>query len=179
MKKYTLRILFAIALTLASVSMSGFAVVSAAPAHHRGATPDLPECSGTRLQWYNGPSGWWSDTKDANNYNQKLTVTIMQARDNIDNVYCNEMYAKAVLRYRNVSQAGDIDIAIIDDLHTNHVEYGHATQYSNPSQTFFSIPASTQQYPLVAACAHAFGQWNNPSISTSVRVPTNGYWCAP
>lgn len=181
MKKRVLRLLGAFTLALSLVGMTGFAAASAAPAAHSGVTPNVPECSGTRLAWVQGPTPRvWTDTGNLSNYNQRLTVELWQARDNVDNVYCNEMFTSATLRYHLESRTGEVNAAAINYFSPNQAEYDTQDQNPNLSQTFETVEASTKAYPLVVPCAYAVGEWYVPGqIDISLRVPASGYFCAP
>jgi hypothetical protein len=178
MKKRVLRVLLACMLSLSILSVSGFAVAFADPAPHGRVTPLVPECSSTRLVWDLGTQRVWTDTGNPNSYNQKLIVQLLQARDNVDNAFCNEMKGWANLVYRNVSYQGEVNASVHDDIQGGS-QYDSVIQYANPTQNTRTATAETPGL-AVNACGHATGEWFiSGVIDIDLRVPASGYWCAP
>lgn len=163
-------------LIVASLLSALLLTASAFNVVHAAGGPNVPiPCQDTT--WKLWGSGWWSNTLSPTNYDQKLTVQLYVLRDYYNtNTYCNEMQSIAVLQYRNVSDPGSV-IATIVQTDTFPSTGQSDRVYQGPAGGNWQVATANSQPYSITSCGYAFGQWTNPAVNPSVRVPAQGSHC--
>lgn len=164
MKRLAFRTSLAVAIMVALLSVFGASAAHASP--RRSIQPALYiQCSSTYQ--HQERDYVWTDTGNFSSYNQRVDTKLFSLRDSYSNVYCDEMHAETVLRYKLVGQSSTIDVHMCNK--NQYCYYGSASVPPNTSTSYWTYVADTG-WQTPGSCAEATGSWNVPG-ALDVNLP--------